>query len=315
VTDLDAVISDVSEQTLKLHGFRSPAELIGRKFYELVAPEERGKAMSNFLKTLRRGVLKNVEYTLIKKDGTRFTGEINSTVIKDARNRPKHFISVTRDITERKIMEDELKASLREKEVLLREVHHRVKNNLQVISGLLDLKSLQINSQEVWQLCQDARAEIHTLALIHEHLYQSRQFTHIEMGEYVRDLVKFLYQIYADKVRLITPILDYQKIYLTINQALPLAIIINEAISNVFKHAFREGQEGTLEITLKKVPPHNVFLKIKDNGVGLPPNLDIQSTQTLGIRLMKNLVEDQLKGKFYLTQDKGTAILIQFSTT
>jgi PAS domain S-box-containing protein len=308
------VISDVSEQTLKLHGFCAPRELIGRKFFELVAPEERGKAMSNFLKTLRQGVLKNVEYTLIKKDGTRFTGEINSTVIKDARNRPKHFIAITRDITERKIIEDELKASLREKEVLLREVHHRVKNNLQVISGLLDLKSLQINSEEVRQMCQDARAEIHTLALIHEHLYQSRQFTHIEMGEYVRDLVKFLYQVYADKVRLITPILDYQKIYLTINQALPLAIIINEAISNVFKHAFREGQEGTLEITLKKVPPNNVFLKIKDNGVGLPPNLDIQSSRTLGIRLMKNLVEDQLKGKFYLTQDKGTSILIQFST-
>lgn len=269
--------------------------------------------MSNFLKTLRQGVLKNIEYTLLKKDGTRFTGEINSTVIKDARNRPKLFIAITRDITERKQIEDELKSSLREKEVLLREVHHRVKNNLQVISGLLDLKSLQIDSEEVRQMCQDARAEIHTLALIHEHLYQSRQFTHIEIGEYIRDLVNFLYQIYADKVRLITPILDYQKIYLTINQALPLAVIINEAISNVFKHAFRKGEEGILEITIKKAPPNNVFIKIKDNGVGLPPDLNIQSTRTLGLRLMKNLVEDQLKGKFYLSQDKGTSILIQFS--
>lgn len=298
---------------MQLHGFTQSQDLIGHKFFELVVPEERRKAMANFLKTLRQGMLKNIEYTLLKKDGTRFTGEINSTVIKDARNRPKLFIAITRDITERKLIEDELKSSLREKEVLLREVHHRVKNNLQVISGLLDLKSLQINSEEVRQMCQDARAEIHTLALIHEHLYQSRQFTHIEMGEYIRDLVNFLCQIYADKVQLVTPVLDYQKIYLTINQALPLAVIINEAISNVFKHAFHEGEEGTLEITLKKAPSSNVFIKIKDNGIGLPPDLNIQSTHTLGLRLMKNLVEDQLKGKFYLSQDKGTSILIQFS--
>ncbi|MFW6160655.1 MAG: sensor histidine kinase, partial [Acidobacteriota bacterium] len=300
VTDLKGIITDVSEETLKLHGYEEPEALIGKSAYELIAPEDRSRANSNLLKILRRGILKNEEYSFLRKDGTRFAGEINSALIKDAKSRPKQIISTCREITERKKIEDELKSSLKEKEILLREVHHRVKNNLQIISGLLDMKALQPSYQEVKQLCQDARAEIHTMALIHEHLYQSGRFSQIEMGGYIKDLVSYLFQVYSDKMRFITPVLDYSKVFLNINQALPLAIILSEAISNVYKHAFQKGQEGTLEIALKKAEKELVFLRIKDDGCGIPQSLDIDSTRTLGLKLMKNLVEDQLKGKFYV---------------
>lgn len=312
VTNLKGIITDVSEETLNLHGYEKPEELIGKSAFNLIAPEERPRAQRNLLKILRIGILKNEGYFFLRKDGTRFSGEISSALVKDAKNRPKQIISTCRDITARKTIEDELKSSLKEKEALLMEVHHRVKNNLQIISGLLDIKALQPSYHEIKQLCQDARAEIHTMALIHEHLYQSGRFSQIEMGNYIKDLVNYLFQVYSNKMRLITPVLDYSKVFLNINQALPLAIILNEAISNVFKHAFQKGQEGTLEITLKKSEKDFVFLRIKDDGVGIPQNLDINSTRTLGLKLMKNLVEDQLKGKLYVIQHEGTAILIEF---
>ncbi len=232
--------------------------------------------------------------------------------IFDANDKLINVVVVHEDITKRKLAEEKLKASLREKESFLREIHHRVKNNLQVISSLLDMSSMRTGNQQIIDLCKDAKSKIHTMALIHTHLYRSDKFSQIDMGKYIQDLFDYLSQVYSEKKKFITPIIVLSRIYLSIDQAMPCAIALNEAISNVFKHAFKEGQKGTIEICLMKSADDIVSIKIKDDGIGFKEKIDMDRVNTLGLKLMRNLVQDQLKGKLRVEHDKGTGIIIEF---
>lgn len=213
------------------------------------------------------------------------------------------------DITERKRMDEQIKASLKEKEELLKEIHHRVKNNLQIISSLLDLSSMR-SSNEAVDLFTDARAKIHTMALIHSQLYRSDRVDQIDMKSHIHELVKFLSQIYAS--RLITPVIESYDVYLSITQAIPCALVLNELISNAYKHAFKEGQKGTVTITMQRSAGDTIFIRAKDDGVGIPEEVDIYKTDSLGLKLVRNLVQKQLKGEIEVKRDKGTEFIIEF---
>jgi len=282
-------------------------EIIGSFCWELVhgvsEPIE-GCPIIRMKETLRRE-------TKILPVGERWL-EVTVDPYLDGDNKLKGAIHIISDITVRKLAEEKLKASLRDKEVLLREIHHRVRNNLQVISSLLDMSSMRTGNQQIIDLCKDAKAKIHTMALIHTHLYQSDKFSQIKMGDYIKNLFDYLSQVYSEKKRFITPIIKLSEVSLSIDQAMPCSIVLNEAISNVFKHAFKEGQKGTIEICLKKSANDVVSIRIKDNGIGFKEKVDMNRVNTLGLKLMRNLVHDQLKGKIRIEYDKGTGIIIEF---
>jgi len=208
---------------------------------------------------------------------------------------------------------EEIKGSLREKEVLLKEIHHRVKNNLQVISSLLDMTSTRIHDQQANDLITDARTKINTMALIHARLYGSERFDQIDMRDHIRELVSYLSQVYSER-KGITTVVDLTSVYLSITQAIPCALVLNEVISNAFKHAFKQGQKGTIEISVKRSAQDTIFIRVKDDGIGIPEQVDIYKTDSLGLKLLRNLVQNQLKGRIDVKRDKGTEFIIEFKT-
>jgi PAS domain S-box-containing protein len=302
---------DANQAALDLLGY-TREDVPTLTFSSLMSPDQLPKAF-RLLDEIRRSgsQRKPAEFKLRRKDGTTVWVETEASVVSSDAD-SLVIQGIARDITEHKRTEESLRASVAEKEVLLREIHHRVKNNLQVISSLLDMKAMRTNDKRMIELCRDARAKIHTMALIHTHIYESKRLTRIAMREYIRDLVNYLSQVYSDRSQHVLPVVERTDVHLSMTQAIPFAIVVNEAISNAFKHAFKAGQKGTIRIALGKTPDNTVRLRIRDNGVGLPRGLDIKHTETLGLKLIRNLVQDQLKGSVQLEQNQGTSLTIKF---
>ncbi|MGB7294254.1 MAG: PAS domain S-box protein [Candidatus Aminicenantales bacterium] len=311
VHDLSGRFLDANQAALNMLGY-DKNELRSLTFASILDQSQLPKAFRILDETVRTGSQKQPEeFLLRRKDGTHVWVETEASVIM----REKISLAVqgiARDITDRKKAEEELKASLQEKEALLREIHHRVKNNLQVISSLLDMRAMRTDDQKMAELCRDAQAEIQTMSLIHTHIYQSGRFSQIAMDDYLQDLVRYLSQVYFEKRDRLTPIIEQTDICLSVGQAVPLAIILNEAISNTYKHAFKEEQRGNLVISLKRTGPGMIRLSVKDDGIGLPPELDFYRADTLGLKLIRNLVKDQLKGSIRVIQDRGTELVVEF---
>jgi len=212
----------------------------------------------------------------------------------------------------RKKVEAQIKAQLQEKDVLLKEVHHRVKNNMQVISSLLNLQSRRVKDPAVFEMFKESQRRIRSMALIHERLYQSSDLSRIEFSQYLRNLTTHLfhsYQVDASRVQLK---LEAEEVQLNINTAIPCGLIVNELVSNALKHGFPEGRKGELEIGLSAVPEDGYVLKIKDDGVGFPEGLDFRKTETLGMQIINTLVE-QIGGRLELSREKGTAFRLEFN--
>jgi PAS domain S-box-containing protein len=236
----------------------------------------------------------------------------SATPLINEASKLKGVICTFDDITKSKRVEEETKASLREKDMLLKEIHHRIKNNLQIISSLLDMHSMRTYDQQTIDFLRDARAKIQAMALIHSQLYQSDQFTQIDMGNYIRELVDYLSQVYANRKKLITPVIEHTDVYLTIIQAIPCALVLHEVFSNAFKHAFEDRQKGTIEISMQKSADDMVFISVKDDGIGIPEEIDIYRTDSMGLKLVRNLVQEQLKGDIQINRDNGTEVFIEF---
>ena len=211
------------------------------------------------------------------------------------------------EIAERRKVETQMKSSLQEKEVLLKEIHHRVKNNLQIISSLLSLQSGNINSENPASMFRESQDRIRSMALIHEKLYQARDISRVDFAEYVRSLTAYLSRSYmpGHGVEIVIAI---EGIYLDIDKAIPCGLIINELVSNSLKYAFPDGRKGEIRIGLEH--SDNVYtLKVGDNGAGLPPGLDFRNTTSLGLQLVNTLV-GQLEGTIGLSDGSGTRFRI-----
>ncbi|MGQ9872713.1 histidine kinase dimerization/phosphoacceptor domain -containing protein [Leptodesmis sp.] len=217
------------------------------------------------------------------------------------------------ELAERKKAEAQLKISLREKESLLKEIHHRVKNNLQVISSVLRLQSDYVKDEQVLELFKDSQNRIRSMALIHEKLYQSSDLSRINLSEYLTELTGNLMRSYTSRAVPIRLRITSGDAWLNIDTAIPCGLIINELVSNSLKHAFPQPQEtNEIEIEIQKTAAEQLTLTVRDNGIGLPETLDFRNTESLGLELVCIFTE-QLGGRIELDRSNGTAFTLTFS--
>jgi two-component sensor histidine kinase len=214
------------------------------------------------------------------------------------------------DLIEQKRIEAQLTASLREKEVLLKEIHHRVKNNLQVVASLLSLQSESLDDPQLLAHFQESQHRVRAMALIHETLYQARDLAHVDFAQYVRALAADLLQAYAVDTARITLQTQTQEVWLDIDTAIPCSLILNELVTNAVKHAFPDGRPGEIHLDLR-AEPGRTTLQVRDTGVGVPDGLDVRQAESLGWQLVGMLTE-QLGGTIDLNRAEGTAVTLTF---
>ncbi len=202
--------------------------------------------------------------------------------------------------------------SLKEKEMLLREIHHRVKNNLQVISSLISLQSRYRKDDQAIEMAKESQNRIKVMALIHEKLYRSKDFANVEFNDYIKNLVNGLFTSYKVSSSRIVLKMDIENISLGIDTAINSGLIVNELVTNCLKHAFPEGRDGEIRISLCTLNDGEMELVVSDNGVGMPESLDIKKAESLGLRLITNLTERSLHGRVNINRENGTEFRIIF---
>jgi PAS domain S-box-containing protein len=204
----------------------------------------------------------------------------------------------------------ELNAALAEKDVLLREVHHRVKNNLQIISSLLNLQSSRVSDEKVRNAIRDSQSRVKAMAIVHQKMYQSEGIGKIDLCGYVRYMIMQLFSAYEVDIQTINPVIDIRDVMIDIDTAIPLGLVINELVTNSLKYAFPEGREGTITINASR-SEGIISLTVADDGIGMPDEFDWRSTDSLGLRIVTTLVK-QLDGEIERTGQKGTVFTVTF---
>ncbi|MEM7714869.1 MAG: histidine kinase dimerization/phosphoacceptor domain -containing protein [Cyanobacteria bacterium P01_A01_bin.68] len=251
-----------------------------------------------------------IEHRMLHKNGDAYSFLTRGTVVRNEDDMPIFMAGSSTDITAHEQIENKLKASLIEKETLLKEIHHRVKNNLQIISSLLRLQSGYIKDKQALEIFLDSQNRVRVMALIHENLYQSNDLAKIEFFDYIRKLKNNLIRCY--QINNIYIKTNIEKICLNIDTAIPCGLIINELVSNSIKHAFKNSDEGEIYVEFIALQKGKYSLSISDNGMGVSENIDLLKKQSLGLQLVWNLVE-QLEGKIVYNSKLGTSFRITFA--
>jgi len=252
------------------------------------------------------------EYRIIRPDGEVRWIHDRTYPIRNQEGKIYRMAGIARDITDQKKTQ-KIKTALKEKDALLREIHHRVKNNLQVISSLITLQSNNIKNDKAAKMLLECQGRIESIALIHERLYFQDNSTQIDFSEYLSQLVTQLFSTYGVTSKSIVPKIKVSNLTLPLETAIPCGLIINEAVSNSLKHAFPKPRKGFIEITGNIQKNHMVTFRIKDNGVGISPRLNHKDPDRLGLQLVKGLVK-QLDGRLRISRNKGTELGFKFRT-
>jgi len=293
-----------------LFGYDSPEEMlesvddIGQQLYANNNDRERAIKLIT-----EQGYLEGFELEVRRRDGTRFWVSMNTLIVQDEDG--THFDGTVEDITERKQAEDNLKASLQEKEILLKEVHHRVKNNLQIVHSLLNIQANNIQDDNAREAISECRNRVRSIALVHEKLYRSENLAKVDFAGYISGLTRSLLVSFGVGRRHIRLDLNLDPVLLSIDKAIPCGLIVNELVSNCLKHAFPGERAGVIQVELRSLDKDHVSLVVRDDGIGLAEALEPQKTKTLGLRLVTDLVK-QLKGEIQIDHRGGTEFKILF---
>lgn len=308
----------VSPQVEELLGFTQEQWLSDPVlWYHQIHPGDRDLLHQEFARGCATGGPFKAEFRALNRNGSVVWIHGEARVVRDEHGRPLFIQGVAYDISETKRVEEamragaeQLKASLREKESLLKEIHHRVKNNLQVISSLLKLQAASIRDSSALEMFHESQNRIRSMALIHEKLYQSPDLSRVEFASYVRELLSLLLRSYAarPRIELNTTIEDAA---LSIELAVPLGLILNELISNCLKHAFPGGRAGRITVELRPLDATSLRLEVADDGVGFPAHVDFRTAETLGMQLVRTLTE-QIGGRLELGHRAGAEFAITF---
>ena len=263
--------------------------------------------MASFVESIRFESMEQPLH-LDRKPNTKKPDELDQ--LSTAFNRMRE--NLARDITEKKLAEEQINAALKEKEILLREIHHRVKNNMQVITSLLRLQSDTIKDQQYADMFRESQERIRSMALIHETLYQSEDFANIDFDGYLWALINNLFISYGINPEIISMKIKTNDLSLALDYAIPCGLIINELVSNCLKHAFPDEREGEIQIVLQEISENEIELTVSDNGMGIPEEFDFGTTESLGLDLVKVLAEHQLGGRIEMKGTGGTRFSIRF---
>lgn len=304
---LDGTIIEISP-SVEINTCYRREDIIGKSLNSVLADDNQ---RNEFLESIERhGMVNDHEIVLIDKDGTPVPCSITAKIQYTDSNNQWKMCGNIRNISIRKQAEDRIKDSLKEKEVLLKEIHHRVKNNMQIISSMLRLQSIHIHDERDTELLRDSINRVRSMALVHEKLYRSHDLAKIDFLEYLKSLTAELFKAYQANQEKIRLILDSRAIHLGIDTAIPCALIINEIISNALKYAFPESRGGEIQIEFSR-NEKNFMLVLSDNGVGIPKDLDFRNTESMGLQLV-NLLTEQLNGEIELDISNGTKFTITF---
>jgi PAS domain S-box-containing protein len=245
----------------------------------------------------------------LRKDGSEFPVEIGINPVQTGEG--PMILSVILDLSERKQSEKRIQDALQQKDLLLREVHHRVKNNLQVIHSLLDLQALKSKDSELVGMLRDSQNRVRSMSLIHQTLYQSQNFAQVDFQRFLGELLPRLTEAYGSMSSLVKIDINAHDVKLPINEAIPCGLIVNELVSNALKHGFPDQQAGRIEVDIRELDEKWVVLSISDDGKGIPEGLDLQRTDSLGLQLV-NLLAQQLHGQLDIQRAKPTRFSLRF---
>ncbi|MEH2053885.1 PAS domain S-box protein [Nostoc sp.] len=293
-----------------------PGELIG-KHVSIVNYGDENNTPEDVDQVLRTVILEHGEATYevhnLKKDGTPFWCSATASIFEH----PEYgsvIVAIHQDITEQKQAKEKIKASLKEKEVLLKEIHHRVKNNLGIVSSLLQMQCRRTQDSVVTAILRDSQNRIASIALVHEKLYRSQDLADIDFAQYIPDLTTHLFDSYNVSSSQIKLKIQVDDASLDIETAIPCGLIINELVSNALKYAFIGNRGGEIQVKFFQESDRTLILIIRDNGIGLPENFDSNQAKTLGITLVQGLVK-QLRGKLEIDSQQGTQFKITFTNS
>jgi PAS domain S-box-containing protein len=308
----DGVLRLANAQAGRLFGY-APAELIGRSVESLVPQRFRAQHPAHrdgyFADPVVRAMGEGRDLFGLRQDGSEVPIEIGLEPIRTPDG--LFVLAAILDISARKRSEETLRSSLREKETLLREIHHRVKNNMQVVSSLLSLQTANVDDERYRALFEECQTRVRTMALIHEKLYSAGSLAALDAAEYLRDLVKMLARSYLPAESGVRVDLQLQPLDLDIQVAIPVGLIVHELVTNALKHAFRGRDGGTLRIALAQRAGAGLRLEVVDDGAGLPAGFDAGRARGLGFRMVQNLVR-QLDGALQVHTGRGTRFVVDF---
>ena len=297
----------VNEAMVEHYGY-SRKEFESMSMMNLRPPGEVDRVHSH-IEDLTPGTLYTGVWKHLKKDGSLIEVDITSADFPYENRRARLVLCI--DVTAQKRAQEQIRASLKEKDILLKEIHHRVKNNLQVISGLLNLQSHYIDDDSVKGIYRESQNRVISMALIHEDLYQREDLARVDFSDYIRNLTENLFASYGVARGLVALAIDVEDIRLVVDTAIPCGLIINELITNSLKHGFPKGGKGTVSITFQSDEDGTLSLILADDGVGFPEGVDFRKTKSLGLQLVTILVE-QLGGTMDLDREGGTTFRIRF---
>ena len=306
--DLEGKISDANSATEQATGYPRH-ELTGTEFSDYFTEPE--KARTGYQMAFREGVVRDYPLDIRHRNGPITAVLYNATVFHNDSGEISGIFASARDITALKHTEEELKAALQEKEVLLREIHHRVKNNMQVISSLLNLQCDKVENEQERQALFESQQRIIAMSMIHETLYSSQYLSSIDLSVYLKNLVHHLQGVYCANTG-INIILELDEVELGLEQAVPCGLIINELVTNAFKHAFPGDSKGTIKIRLHPSDEREVILEVIDDGVGFASDPDPENSSSLGLILVTGLLKHQLKGSLNVSNEGGAAFTIRW---
>lgn len=301
----------VNERLCDMLGY--PAESLYKKtFYELGVQEEVEESLVDW-DHLLSGKIQNFsrEQTYVRSDGELLSANVTVSLVRDANGSPNYFVAVFEDITERKEYEAQLEQSIKEKEVLLKEVHHRVKNNMQVISSILNLQSSYISDDAALKIIRESQDRIKSMSFVHESLYQSNTLSEVNFAEYIQNITRNLYHSYAKPGGVIKLEFDLDNIYLNLDTSIPCGLMINEIVSNSLKYAFVGRESGMIYVKFKRLPSGQLELVVGDDGVGLPEDFVIETADSLGLQLVTTLAT-QVSGNLEIDKSSGTKFTLSF---
>ena len=309
IIEEDTTISLANNKFTKLSGY-SRGEIEGKKSWTEFVVKEDLDRMRKYHYARRKApdkAPKNYEFRFIDRNGS----VKNIFITVDMIPGTKKSVASYLDITELKKAEEKIKASLKEREAMLREIHHRVKNNMQVISSLLRLPLRQIKNKKILDVFNVAQNRIRSMALIHDSLYRSEDLAMINFSDYINKLTTHLLAMYRTGSGNIDLRTEVEDVFLDINRAIPCGLIINELVSNSLKHAFTEGVKGEITVKMYSDKKGKYILIVSDTGIGLPEKIDFREVKTLGLQMVKDLV-NQLNGTISLYRKMGTTFKITF---